>query len=66
MVNPHMQAPNAKNSASNFTPIGVALFIKGFPSVSALMAGDDSRKPEHSRGRQLQTSPAIAKLPARC
>ncbi|PYK42053.1 MAG: hypothetical protein DME46_12385 [Verrucomicrobia bacterium] len=28
MVNAHMQAPNAKKSASSFIPIGVSPFIK--------------------------------------
>jgi hypothetical protein len=67
MVNPHVQAPNVKKSASNFIPIGLALFIKGFPSISP-----DGKATEmiveslniHGEG-SLKTSPAIVKLPAR-
>src|SRR5213082_3024298 len=36
MVKAHMQAPKAKKSASNFIPIGVALFIKGRSSACSV------------------------------
>ena len=38
MVKAHMQAPKAKKSASNFIPIGLALFIKG-PSSACSVSG---------------------------
>ena len=36
MVKAHMQAPNAKKSASNFNPIGVSPFIERRFSASSL------------------------------